>query len=86
MNDNDNNNIYIVAREWLLPDNGTQVNVLGVYTDRGVAEDEASKAARLGGQDMDRGCIGITRYELNPDTVNMMNDAGTVIDLMLGGE
>jgi hypothetical protein len=86
MNDNDNNNIYIVAREWLLPDNGTQVNVLGVYTDRGVAEDEASKAARLGGQDMDRGYIILTRYELNPKHIRTVNDAGHRLDLMLGGE
>ena len=78
-------NIYTVVREWP-QDNGTQVNVLGVYTDRGVAEGEASKAARLGGNDEERGHIGITQYELNPDTVNMVNDAGTVIDLMLGGE
>ena len=45
--------IYQVIREWS-QDNGTQYNVLGVYTDLSGAEDAAGEAAKYGGSDEDR--------------------------------
>jgi hypothetical protein len=59
--------IYSVIREWS-QDNGTQVNTLAVFTDLSDAEDAA---------DEDRGYVDIMKYELNPEHVGWMNDAGT---------
>ena len=67
--------VYQVIREWS-QDNGTQYNVLGVYTDLSGAEDAAGEAAKYGGSDEDRGYVGITRHELNPERVSTMNDTG----------
>jgi|TARA_R110000822_G_scaffold104271_2_gene231102 hypothetical protein len=68
--------IYNVIREWS-QDNGTQVNTLAVFTDLSDAEDAADEAARYGGSDEDRGYVEIVKYELNPERVGWMNDAGT---------
>lgn len=76
--------IYNVIREWS-QDNGTQVNVLGVYTDLGDAEAEAQKSVRYWGSDEDQGHVGIVRYELNPESASAMNDAGQPVDHW-GGE
>lgn len=68
--------IYNVIREWS-QDNGTQVNVLAVFTDLSDAEDAADEAERYGGSNEDRGHVDIMKYELNPEHVGWMNDSGT---------
>jgi hypothetical protein len=67
--------IYNVIREWP-QDNGTQVNVLAVFTLLSDAQDAANAAATQGGEDEDRGYVDIMKYELNPEHVGWMNDAG----------
>jgi len=67
--------IYNVIREWP-QDNGTQVNVLAVFTLLSDAQDAANAAATRGGDDEDRGYVDIMKYELNPEHVGWMNDAG----------
>ena len=70
--------IYNVIREWS-QDNGTQVNVLAVFTLLSDAEDAANAAATYGGDDEDRGHVDIMKYAVNPEHVGWMNDAGTRI-------